>query len=63
MLHQVPPRPWWLWTPTRFHVAPDLIAYIRHLGDEEVDIWVGAGHRGVLRPLGELDLNRPRFDG
>lgn len=50
--------------PTDFLVAPGLIARVGPGWDEgKLDVWIGARHRGALRPLAELGIPWRRFDG
>ncbi|MGW9214474.1 hypothetical protein ACWGR4_46985 [Embleya sp. NPDC055664] len=58
-LTRVPLRTWaWHTNPTSFHVAPGLIAMIQGETDDHTHgtIWIGAKHRSLLRPLGDLGI-------
>ncbi|MFG1859143.1 hypothetical protein ACGFJT_45425 [Actinomadura geliboluensis] len=55
----------WLWSQyeTSFYAAPGLIARLGDQGDGQCDIWVGARHRSLLRPLGRIGVPWRSFDG
>lgn len=63
-LTPVPWEPWrWPNDSTRFYVAPGMIAETTDQRHGNTSAWVGAVHRSVLRPLGQLGIPWTDFDG
>jgi hypothetical protein len=61
---QVPLRPFWPQTRTRFYVAPGLVLYVGDAVDDgKFDVWAGATHRSALQALPESGVEWSRFDG
>ncbi|MEU1620076.1 hypothetical protein ABZ479_22585 [Streptomyces sp. NPDC005722] len=63
-LRQVPLRPFWPETSTRFYAAPGLVMHVSNgWEDNQFTAWAGATHRSALAPLAHIDIDWLRYDG